>query len=236
MVSEVTNDNLVKVRKWHERLGHPSLAVMIKINKEFQLFLDEKAMNSMGFCPVCVRAKAIRTAIHKHAGHQYKAIRILGTLFADLAIVSTTTTGKRKRSKDPICPTLEGHQYALVVIDEYSHSVFVRLLHKKSDTTPAIIALTKWLQGRTGYIVEHFHTDGGGEFIDQDLLDFFNQNGTRVTRTTADTPQRNGVAERMNRTLFEIVRSLLLQAEAPQSLWGEALKHAQHIYLSLIHI
>lgn len=234
-MTETVNDDLTKVRKWHARLGHPSLACMTEVNKEFQLSLDAQAMNNMGFCPVCVKAKAIRAAFHRHADSQYKAIRILGTLCSDLAVVSTAGNGKRKRSKEPICPTLDGHKYALVVIDEYSHSVFVRLLHKKSDAKPAIIALVKWLQGRTGYIVERFHSDGGGEFIDQELLNFFNQNGTRITRTTTDTPQRNGMAERMNRTLFEIVRSLMVQADAPQSLWGEALKHAEHIYNSTPH-
>ena len=43
------------------------------------------------------------------------------------------------------------------------------------------------------------------------------------------TPQQNGVAERRNRTLMEMVRSLMSYSSVPISLWGEALKTAMYI-------
>ena len=43
------------------------------------------------------------------------------------------------------------------------------------------------------------------------------------------TPQQNGVVERRNRTLMEMVRSMMSYSSIPISLWGEALKTA--IYL-----
>ena len=44
--------------------------------------------------------------------------------------------------------------------------------------------------------------------------------------TTPDTPQHNGVAERMNRTLLDKVRSMLHDASLPESYWYDALEHA----------
>jgi hypothetical protein len=38
------------------------------------------------------------------------------------------------------------------------------------------------------------------------------------------TPQQNGVAERMNRTLMDMVMSILSNSELPLFLWNEALK------------
>ena len=43
--------------------------------------------------------------------------------------------------------------------------------------------------------------------------------------TTADTPQHNGVADRMNRTLVECVRTMLTDAELPDTYWWEALQY-----------
>ncbi|CAK1588349.1 unnamed protein product [Parnassius mnemosyne] len=39
----------------------------------------------------------------------------------------------------------------------------------------------------------------------------------------------NGVAERMNRTLTEKARALLLDSQFPKELWGEALRYAVYV-------
>ena len=43
------------------------------------------------------------------------------------------------------------------------------------------------------------------------------------------TPEQNGVAERRNRTLIDMVRSMMSNSTLPEFLWGEALKTAVHI-------
>ena len=43
------------------------------------------------------------------------------------------------------------------------------------------------------------------------------------------TPQQNGVAERRNKTLMNMVRSMLANSNLPLFLWTEALKAAVHI-------
>ena len=43
------------------------------------------------------------------------------------------------------------------------------------------------------------------------------------------TPQQNGVAERMNRTLVEAVRSMLSDAKLPRKFWAEALSTAVYL-------
>src|SRR5882762_1942585 len=46
---------------------------------------------------------------------------------------------------------------------------------------------------------------------------------------TADTPQHNGVAERMNRTLVETARTLLADAALPNSYWFDAVEYAAYL-------
>ena len=43
------------------------------------------------------------------------------------------------------------------------------------------------------------------------------------------TPQQNGVAEKRNQTLLEMVRSMMVQANLPISYWGDALLTAAYI-------
>ncbi|KAK3023879.1 hypothetical protein RJ639_042895 [Escallonia herrerae] len=54
-------------------------------------------------------------------------------------------------------------------------------------------------------------------------------NVSDVVAKTCGTPQQNGVAERRNRTLMDMVRSMICQSILPEFLWVEALKTAVHI-------
>ena len=49
--------------------------------------------------------------------------------------------------------------------------------------------------------------------------------------TVPKTPQQNGVAEQMNRTLVEVVRSMLSDAKLPKTFWAEALSTAGYIFV-----
>ncbi|KAM1088384.1 hypothetical protein ACFX19_016501 [Malus domestica] len=58
---------------------------------------------------------------------------------------------------------------------------------------------------------------------------YLEQQGIVAQYTTPGTPQQNGVAERKNRTLMGMVRSLISRSKLPGFLWGEALKTANYI-------
>ncbi|XP_038719865.1 uncharacterized protein LOC120012507 [Tripterygium wilfordii] len=59
----------------------------------------------------------------------------------------------------------------------------------------------------------------------QDLTD----NGIVTQLSTPRTPQQNGVVERRNRTLLDMVRCMMCHATLPESFWGYALETAMHI-------
>ena len=51
--------------------------------------------------------------------------------------------------------------------------------------------------------------DNGGEFCSKEFEEFCKKCGIARKKTTPYTPQQNGVAERMNKTLMERARSML---------------------------
>ena len=70
------------------------------------------------------------------------------------------------------------------------------------------------------------HTDNGGEYTSNEFVSYLKKEGIRHEYTVPKTSQQNGVAERMNRTLVEAVRSMLSDAKLPKCFWAEALATA----------
>ena len=80
----------------------------------------------------------------------------------------------------------------------------------------------------TGKKLKCIRTDNGGEYCGP-FDEYCKHQGIRHQKTPPKTPQLNGLAERMNRTLMERVRCLLSEAKLPNSFWGEALLTAAHV-------
>ncbi|CAI7799456.1 unnamed protein product [Closterium sp. NIES-54] len=70
--------------------------------------------------------------------------------------------------------------------------------------------------------IKVIRTDGGGEFVNNELAKWMKSKGIKHDVTTPYTPQQNGVAERLNRTLVEAVCSLLQHSKLGSEWWGEA--------------
>ena len=66
-------------------------------------------------------------------------------------------------------------------------------------------------------------SDNSGEYSSSQFEEFLKSEGIRHERTIPKTPEQNEVAERMNRTLIEMVHSMLLDSKLPQKFLGEAL-------------
>ena len=66
-------------------------------------------------------------------------------------------------------------------------------------------------------------TDHGGEYLPGEFQQYLIDNGIVSQFSTLGTPQQNGIAERRNRTLLDMVRSMLSYSTLPISFWGYAL-------------
>ena len=81
----------------------------------------------------------------------------------------------------------------------------------------------------TGKSVKVLRTDNGGEFTSAEFEAHLKENGIRHKLTILKNPEQNGVAERMNRTLVETTRSMLVNSNLPHTFWGEALSTAAYL-------
>nr|GEV92367.1 retrovirus-related Pol polyprotein from transposon TNT 1-94 [Tanacetum cinerariifolium] len=122
--------------------------------------------------------------------------------------------------------SINGKQYVLVVVDDYSRYTWVFFLHSKYEASEVIISFIKKTQVNLQLQVQRVRTDNGTEFKNKTLAKFFDEVGTTQQFSVVRTPQQNGVVERRNRTLVEAARTMLTFANLPSFLWAEAITTA----------
>ena len=72
--------------------------------------------------------------------------------------------------------------------------------------------------------IKFLRSDRGGEYLSYEFGLHLKQCGIVSQLTPPGTPQRNGVSERRNRTLLDMVRSMMSLTDLPLSFWGYALE------------
>eukprot|EP00253_Pinus_taeda_P002765 PITA_02765 len=77
--------------------------------------------------------------------------------------------------------------------------------------------------------IKVLRTDNGGEFYSKEFEEFYKKCGIARQTTTPYTPQQNGVAERMNKTLMERVRSMLNGFRLGHEFWAKAVDIACYL-------
>lgn len=132
-------------------------------------------------------------------------------------------------------PTLDGKKYALISVDEYTRFVEAALLAKKSDSAAHIVRIMKRFHTLHNRSVKYLRTDLGGEFRSTALQVAKTELGISDQHIPARCHESNGLVERVNRTLAEMVRAVLKTSKLPLSFWGEALLYAVHTYNLLPH-
>ena len=76
-----------------------------------------------------------------------------------------------------------------------------------------------------GVNIKCLHSNRGGEYMSDAFVTYLDEQGTARKLTVHDTPEENGVAERLNRTLMERVHAMVIVSGMPHKSWGEALMH-----------
>nr|GEU68025.1 hypothetical protein [Tanacetum cinerariifolium] len=122
--------------------------------------------------------------------------------------------------------SINGKQYVLVIIDDYSQYNWVYFLRIKDETPKVIKNFLKKISVRLQAPVIIVRTDNGTEFKNYVLKEYFDSVGITHENSAAKTPQQNGVVECKNRTLVEAARTMLIFSHAPLFLWAEAIATA----------
>uniref|UniRef100_A0A2N9EUJ4 CCHC-type domain-containing protein n=1 Tax=Fagus sylvatica TaxID=28930 RepID=A0A2N9EUJ4_FAGSY len=191
--------------------GHMSERGMRELHKR-NLLTGIKSCK-LDFCKYCIMGKQCRVRF-KTATHKTKGI---------LDYVHSDIWGPVRT------PSKGGAQYFMSFTDDYSRKAWVYFLKNKSEAFAKFKIWKAEVENQTGRKIKCLRIDNGTEYRDGDFLKFCEEHGIKRHFTVRKTPQQNGVAERLNRTITETARCLRLNAELPKIFWAEAVDMACYI-------
>ncbi|GJZ09598.1 putative ribonuclease H-like domain-containing protein, partial [Tanacetum coccineum] len=120
--------------------------------------------------------------------------------------------------------------YCLVITDDCSRFCWVFFLAKKDETSGILKTFIRQIENQLNQKVKIIRSDNGTEFKNRVMLEFCGEKGIKQEFSNARTPQQNGVAERMNRTLIEAARTMLADSHLPTTFWAEAVNTACYTF------
>ena len=200
---------------WHQRLGHlnnQQLHKMVKDDRVSGIKLSPRSGESI--CEGCVVGKMQRKPF-KAVDHEQSTKK--------LELVHSDVCG-------PIqVGSIGGSRYFATFIDDYSHCVSVYFLKHKSEVLSKFKEFESIVTNESGERIVRLRTDNGGEYVSTDFQEYLKSKGIQHELTVPYSPQQNGIAERMNRTLMESARSMMLHANLPNRFWAEAIATAAYL-------
>ncbi|GJS54327.1 putative ribonuclease H-like domain-containing protein [Tanacetum coccineum] len=192
LTAKATSD---ESKLWHMRLGHINFKNLNKLVKgNLVRGLPSKVFRNDHTC----------VAFQK--GKQHKA-SCKGNL------ERTITEPLHTLHMDPFGPTsvksINHASYCLVIIDDSNRFSWVFFLATKDKTSRILQNFIRQIENQLNRKVKIIRSDNGTEIKNMDMLEFCGNRGIKQEYSNARTPQQNGVAERMNRTLIETARTML---------------------------
>ena len=127
-------------------------------------------------------------------------------------------------------PSLGGAKYFMTLLDDFSKRIHIYLLKTKDGVQKCISHFITQMDSQYGLRIKVLRTDNGKEYINQQVERILEQSGITHQTSIAYNPQQNGRAERINRTLLDKVRFMLIESGMQKKFWGEAIVTAAYIH------
>ena len=126
------------------------------------------------------------------------------------------------------------YKYFVTFIDDYNKYTWIYFHHSKSEVFSVFQKIFAFVKTQFSSRIKVLRFDSGVEYMSKKFHDFLQNKGIVSQHSCPYTPQQNGVAERKNRHLLDVIRTLLLESSVPSTFWVEAL--SMIVYLIIIII
>ncbi|KAK2442749.1 putative mitochondrial protein [Trifolium repens] len=209
---KVTNEDATYL--WHCRYGHLSQKGLQILEQKNMVRGLPKLQESSNVCSDCMIGKQHREPFPKVSTG--RATKRLQLIHADVCGPIKPESNSNKR-------------YFLTFIDDFSRKTWVYFLSEKSSVLEMFKKFKAMVEKETSDAICCLRTDRGGEFTSADFNTFCSLHGIKRQLTAAYTPQQNGVAERKNRTIMNMVRSMLSGKGIPKEFWPEAVNWSVYV-------
>ncbi|KAA0067938.1 gag/pol protein [Cucumis melo var. makuwa] len=187
---------------WHLRLDHINLDRIGRLVKNG--LLNKLKDDSLPPCESCLEGKMTKRPF---TGKDYRAKEPLELIHSDLCgPMNVKARG--------------GFEYFISFIDDYSRYGYLYLMEHKYEALEKFKEYKTEVENLLSKKIKILRSDRGGEYMDLRFQDYMIEHGIQSQLSAPGTPQQNGVSERRNRTLLDMVRSMMSYAQLPSSFWG----------------
>lgn len=216
----VNTANMVKnerncIHIWHRKMGHRDIeAIQFLVKNELANGIIIDDCKTKITCECCIKGKMTSKSFPKQS--KTRSNSVLELIHTDLCgpIPYTTPTGNR---------------YILTFTDDYSRYSKVYFLKRKNEVIEKFKIYAAEVTNRFEKTIKTIRSDNGGEYTSDSFENLLKTMGIHHQRTISYTPQQNGVAERKNRTLVEMAKCMLLDANMDKKYWAEAINTANYL-------
>ena len=160
---------------------------------------------------MCVEAKLTRSSFQS-IERNCESLDVIHTDLCDLKGVQTRG----------------GNKYFITFIDDSTRYCYVYLLKSKDEAIGKFIHYKNEVENQLDKRIKVLRSDRGGEY-ESPFAEFCAQDGIRHERTAPYSPQQNGITERKNRTLKEMMNALLFSSGLSRNMWGKAVLIANYL-------
>ena len=200
----------VDLQLWHKRLGHVNTESVKILNARKLL---QNVSSSQAVCSPCVKGKQHRVSFPSSSS----------TTSENLELVHSDICGPMRTASKG------GARYFALFIDDFSRYTVVYFLQQKGGVIQCFENFKATAETQFGCRVKRLRTDNGGEYTGNAFEALLKDAGIVHETSVAYTPQQNGVAERINRTIAEMARTMMLESNLNFSFWAEAVNTAVYI-------
>jgi transposase InsO family protein len=193
-------------------LGHPNTQILSHVLNSG--LLGNK--NSSSFSLECASCKLGKSKILPFPLHASRASHCFDLIHSDVWGPSPVSSHEK-------------FKYYVTFIDDHSRFTWVYFLRSKFEVFRIFTEFFAYVTNQFSSSIKTLRTDSGGEYLSTDFQSFLASKGILHQRSCPSTPQQNGVAERKNRHLLDVVRTLLLESSVLSMFWVEAMKTATHL-------
>ena len=202
-----------KERLWHRSyryLGEQNLRKMEMTEK-----FDYDKKKNISFCETYVGGKHHRSPFEKKKKVTTSA-ELLELVHTDICV----KMGEK---------SYRGAEYFVTFIDDHSQYAWVYPLKTKHQVYEEFQKWKIQVEQSSGRKLKRLRSDNGGEYTSTVFKNYLESEGNQHEKTIPKTPQQNGVAERLNRTLLEMSRSMLIDAKLSKKYWAKSVSTAVYL-------
>jgi len=208
---------------WYKQLGYMMTYSVKKLLESSMVtgmeLIDNGTNHTDSECIACIKGKTTQNVIPKKSNVENP--RRLHRIYSDVY--------------GPF--DIEGYswsQYFVMFVNSFSHYVRVKPIRSKNEASKVLKEWITCSEIETGEKANLLRTDGDSKYMGMEFQEWLRSREMHHEVTNANTPQENGVAEHLNRTILEMMRTMMHESDLPRNLWPFIVQYTQEIVNRLL--